>query len=148
MTKSVQVSNFTSKFRRVTLRANYTMTVRRAWPATTCSTARQLQHTCHRRRERDDPEPRPGGTPAQPRTANPPVFTCFVRSANEGVIASVIPGMLSIIRPQPDSFGFIGEILNGFGYRDLGIGNFPAKWFSVDPAPYPNRNLDTICTNG
>jgi cytochrome c peroxidase len=61
-----------------------------------------------------------------------PLFTCF-GSANEGLPLN--PRIATFYETKPDAFGFTPNPY-GFGYRDLGLGNFLRS--GPDSAPNPN----------
>src|SRR5207302_10454131 len=74
-------------------------------------------------------------TPDQTDTGNQPggapVFTCF-GSANEGLPLN--PRNAFYYQTTPDPYGFTGNPL-GFGYRDLGLGEFLRSGFGTWASP-------------
>ena len=77
------------------------------------------------------------GTPADTR----PLFTCFGFS-NLGLPLN--PRIALFYETKPDAFGYTPNPY-GFGYRDLGLGNFLRS--GLGSFPDPNRELVTICAD-
>jgi len=71
------------------------------------------------------------GTDTSAKTDVEPLFTCF-GSANEGL--PINPRVAFYYETTPDFFGFTPNPF-GFGYRDLGLGNFLRSGFGSAPNP-------------
>jgi cytochrome c peroxidase len=125
--QSVQVSAFSSKFDAF-VKGNYTMT-RDEKAGYDLFKGKGNCNSCH---VDGRGTVKPGQTDTSTiATANPPLFTCF-GSANEGLPLN--PRNAFYYETTPDSFGFTPNPY-GFGYRDLGLGNFLRSVFGSGPNP-------------
>ena len=125
--QSVQVSAFSSKFDAFE-KGNYKMT-RDEMAGYNLFKGKGNCNSCH---VDGRGTTKPGQTDTSTiATANPPLFTCF-GSANEGLPLN--PRNAFYYETTPDSFGFTPNPY-GFGYRDLGLGNFLRSVFGSGPNP-------------
>jgi len=129
--QSVQVSAFTSKFDAF-LKGNYTMTPDEM-AGYTLFNGKGNCNSCHVDGRGTTLLPGQMDT-STTATANPPLFSCF-GSANEGLPLN--PRVAFYYEVKPDAYGFTPNPY-GFGFRDLGMGNFLRGGF--DTLPNPNES--------
>jgi len=136
--KSMFVSAFSSKFDAF-LAGNYTLTADEQ-AGYALFRGKAACNTCHLDGRGSTQTPGTGfdktpstttGTDTSARTNVEPVFTCF-GSANEGL--PINPRVAFYYETTPDFFGFTPNPF-GFGYRDLGLGNFLRSGFGSAPNP-------------
>jgi cytochrome c peroxidase len=128
--QSVQVSAFSSKFDAF-LKGNYAMTANEA-AGYKLFRGKGNCNSCHLDGRSTAPSPtapasEDTGTAADVR----PVFTCF-GSANEGLPLN--PRNAFYYQDKPDPYGFTPNPI-GFGYRDLGLGEFLRSGYGTWASP-------------